>query len=231
MYSSLIYIVMNVYSILPSLWCRLPAPAGGGGSARCYSRSRPSVAGSSGPVPQVCSISNPATSQLIKKPHGRRGRVTQTNEVKWTQTHVFDVKKHSGCPVCWRGQRKGHQVILLVHDSWLVDVDAVVICGWDSNDLGGLTEAHAGQPKRHVMYQPVAESDACTWEWSRGAPKCPVRMMPMMTKSRETERESQKALRGRCTVEVAGRSPSWKDVSTQNTQRKSLKSNLTCSHH
>lgn len=58
---------------------------------------------------------------------------------------MFDVKKHCGCPVCWRGQKKGHQVILLVHDSRLVDGDGVVIWSCDSNDLRGMTEAPVNQ--------------------------------------------------------------------------------------
>ena len=32
-------------------------------------------------------------------------------------SYMFDIKEHSGRLVCRRGDRKGHQVILLVHNS------------------------------------------------------------------------------------------------------------------
>jgi len=50
-------------------------------------------------------------------------------------THMFDVEEHGGRPVGGRGHRKGHQVLLLVHDGQLVDQDSGLIRDRDSDDL------------------------------------------------------------------------------------------------
>lgn len=52
-----------------------------------------------------------------------------------TWTYMFDIKEHSGRLICCRGHRKGHQVILLVHDGRLVDQNSGLIWSCDSDNL------------------------------------------------------------------------------------------------
>lgn len=63
---------------------------------------------------------------------------------------MFDVKKHGGRPVWWGAERQGHQIILLVHDSRLVDRDAILTWSCDSNNLPAEAEACAGEPQRRT---------------------------------------------------------------------------------
>lgn len=69
------------------------------------------------------------------------------HHLEWKRTHVFDVKKHGGRPVRWGAERQGHQIVLLVHDSRLVDRDAILAWSCDSNNLPAEAEACAGEPR------------------------------------------------------------------------------------
>ena len=50
-------------------------------------------------------------------------------------TYTFDIKQHSGGLIRWWGHKKGHQVILLVHNGWLIDQKSSLIWSRESQSL------------------------------------------------------------------------------------------------
>lgn len=59
-------------------------------------------------------------------------------------TNPLEVKEHSGRLVCSGNQRKGHQVVLQVHNGRLVDRKPGLIRNCDLDNLRRLVEARLG---------------------------------------------------------------------------------------
>lgn len=99
---------------------------------------------------------------------------------------------------------------------------------------GAVIRTICQQKQKHALVNPgegPAASDAFTWESILGVPKCPFRLMAIMTRSRETERDTQKALPGRWDVTVAAGPSSWKDVFPCTRNRGSLSGAISKGWH